>query len=182
MTDNQQNDVPEDFAKLDGQPCPMCMKNTLSLTEFSRDVPFFGKVFVFSMSCSSCDYHKSDVEPAEQGTPCKYTMDISSEEDMKVRVVKSSAATIKIPRMVNIESTAGSNGYVTNVEGLLNRFKKILEGLRDEAEDKSDRKKAKNMLKKLQDAMWGRDTIKLIIEDPSGNSAIISEKAVKSKL
>jgi C4-type Zn-finger protein len=30
--------------------------------------------------------------------------------------------------------------------------------------------------------MWGQDTLKIIIEDPSGNSAIISDKAVKSKL
>jgi C4-type Zn-finger protein len=30
--------------------------------------------------------------------------------------------------------------------------------------------------------MWGQEKLKLIIEDPSGNSAIISDKAVKSKL
>ena len=30
--------------------------------------------------------------------------------------------------------------------------------------------------------MWGKEKLKIIVEDPSGNSAIISEKAVKSKL
>ena len=30
--------------------------------------------------------------------------------------------------------------------------------------------------------MWGKDKLKIIIEDPTGNSAIISDKAVKSKL
>ena len=44
------------------------------------------------------------------------------------------------------------------------------------------KKKAKNMLKKLNKAMWGQEKLKLIIEDPHGNSAIIDEKAKKSKL
>ena len=30
--------------------------------------------------------------------------------------------------------------------------------------------------------MWGRQAQKIIIEDPSGNSAIVSEKAQKTKL
>ena len=44
------------------------------------------------------------------------------------------------------------------------------------------KKKAKNMLKKLNRTMWGQEKLKIIIEDPSGNSAIISDKAKKSKL
>jgi C4-type Zn-finger protein len=38
------------------------------------------------------------------------------------------------------------------------------------------------MLKKINRVLWGSDSIKIIIEDPTGNSAIISEKAVKGKL
>jgi C4-type Zn-finger protein len=49
------------------------------------------------------------------------------------------------------------------------------------AEDDEDRKKAKNLLKKVQAALWGHDTIDIIIEDPEGNSAIISDKAKKEK-
>ncbi|MFP4112269.1 MAG: ZPR1 zinc finger domain-containing protein [Candidatus Woesearchaeota archaeon] len=176
------NSAPDDFAEIDKQPCPMCSKNELTLREFSRDIPFFGKVFVFSMSCSNCGYHKSDVEPAEQRDSAKYSMDVSGEEDMNVRIVKSASATVKIPRITTITSGPASNGYVTNVEGLLNRVKTIIEHLRDESEDKSERKKAKNMLKKIQNVMWGRESIKITIEDPTGNSAIISEKAVKQKL
>ena len=47
---------------------------------------------------------------------------------------------------------------------------------------KSDQKKAKNLLKKITNCMWGREKLKLILEDPSGNSAIISDKAAKGKL
>jgi C4-type Zn-finger protein len=30
--------------------------------------------------------------------------------------------------------------------------------------------------------MWGQESLKMTIEDPTGNSAIISDKAVKGKL
>lgn len=167
---------------ISGQPCPMCSKKTLSLTEAERDIPYFGLVYIFSMDCSQCNYHKADVEPSQKGDPTRWVIEVSKEEDMKIRVVKSSEATVKIPRIMNIESGPGSNGYVTNIEGILNRAKVMLEKVRDDAEDNDDRKKAKNMIKKLQDVIWGREPMKITIEDPSGNSAIISEKAVKSKL
>jgi len=109
-------------------------------------------------------------------------LEISAESDMKIRVIKSSNATVKIPHIGSIESGETSNGYITNVEGVLNRIKKQVEYLRDDAEDEEDKKKAKNVIKKLTRIMWGQEKAKLIIEDPTGNSAIISEKAVKSRL
>ena len=51
------------------------------------------------------------------------------------------------------------------------------ETARDTAEDNADKKKAKNMLKKIMKIMWGQEKQKIIIEDPSGNSAIISDRA-----
>lgn len=167
---------------LENQKCPMCFKDTLTLTDAEREVPYFGLVYLFSMDCSSCNYHKADLESAEEKEPCKYSFEISSEADLNVRVVKSANATIKIPRIMSIESGPTSNGYVTNIEGILNRVKVMLEKARDDAEDNEDRKKAKNMLKKIQDVLWGRDKITITIEDPTGNSSIISDKAVKSKL
>ncbi len=52
--------------------------------------------------------------------------------------------------------------------------------LSEAEEDEEDKKKAKNLLKKLLNITWGKEKQKIIIEDPSGNSAIISDKAVKS--
>ena len=160
----------------------MCMKKTLTLMEEEMEVPYFGKCFLFSMSCSSCKFHKADVEAEENKDPVKYTLDIDSEKDMKIRVVKGSEATVKIPHMISMTPGPGSDGFITNIEGLLNRFKKIIESQRDNEEDASLKKKAKNMLKKLTKAMWGQAPLKIIIEDPSGNSAIVSDKAVKAKL
>ena len=168
--------------KLENQTCPFCGKKTLSLTEDQKEVPYFGKIHIFSMTCSNCKYHKADIEAAEEKEPCRYSLEISSKEDMNIRVVKSSQATIKIPHITTIEPGIASNGYVTNVEGILNRVKHAVEIAKEVAEDLDDKKKAKRMLKKLTKITWGQEKAKLIIEDPSGNSAIISEKAVKSKL
>ena len=164
------------------QQCPLCSQNTLILTERETEVPYFGKVYLFSMTCSNCKYHKADIESLEQKEPVKYEFEISSEEDMKVRVVKSSEATVKIPHITTITPGSAAQGYVTNIEGILNRVKYQIESLKETAEDEEDRQKAKNLLKKLTRIMWGQEKQKLIIEDPSGNSAIISDKAVKIPL
>lgn len=167
---------------LKNQPCPICKANQLTLMESEDDIPFFGKTFIFSMTCGNCHYHKADIETREKKDPVKYTFEVEKEEDLNVRVVKSGGATVKIPHIITIESTETSNGYVTNIEGILNRIKNIIEQARDNEDDPAVRKKAKSHLKKIQKALWGQDTIKIIIEDPSGNSAIISEKAVKGRL
>lgn len=165
-----------------GEQCPFCNKKTLTLAESELEVPYFGKCFMFSMDCSSCGYHKADVEAAEDKPPVKYTIRIDSEDDMRIRVVKSSFALIKLPRIGSIEPGEVSNGYITNIEGILNRLKKQIEYLRDDAEDPADKKKAKNIVKKLQKIMWGQESITMTIEDKSGNSSIISEKAEKTRL
>jgi zinc finger protein len=167
---------------LEGEVCPICHQKTLTLMDKETEVPYFGKIFIFSMSCTSCKYHKADVEAAEQKEPCKYTFEVTTEEDMKVRVVKSSEATVKIPHIATISPGPASDGYVTNIEGLFERVKEILEANKEGEEEDEDRKKVKNMLKKITRITWGKEKAKIIIEDPSGNSAIISDKAVKSKI
>ena len=169
----------EDF---EHQPCPLCHEKTLVLTERDVEVPYFGKVFLFSMTCSGCKYHKADIESSEQKEPIKYEFEITSEEDMKVRVVKSAEATVKLPHIASITPGPAAQGYVTNIEGILNRVKNQIESVKEAEEDDEDKKKAKNLLKKLLNITWGKEKQKIIIEDPSGNSAIISDKAVKSSL
>jgi len=158
------------------QQCPTCGKKTLTLSDMERDVPYFGKVFLFSMDCP-CGFYKADVETEHSGKPVKVVFEVTCEEDMKVRVIKSSTATIKIPRITTIEPGAASNGYVTNLEGIFNRVKTQIEKVKEDSDDKAERTKAKNLLKKLRKIMWGEESIKITIEDPNGNSMIVSDKA-----
>lgn len=166
-----------------GQQCHLCGKKTLELREEEKDIPHFGKVFLFSMHCGSCKFSKSDVESQEQREPVKITITVDSEKDMEIRVVKSSNACVKISQMrMSMEPGPASDGFISNIEGLLGKFEKIIEEQRDSSEDPAVKKKAKNLLKKLRKVKFGDVPLKIVIEDPSGNSAIISEKAQVSKL
>lgn len=168
--------------ELSKQECPFCHEKEMVLTEREMEVPYFGNVYLFSMTCSNCKYHKADVECAEQKEPCKHSIEVSGEEDMKIRVVKSSEATVKIPHVVEITPGPASQGYVSNVEGILKRVKAQIESAKEAEEDMDAKKAAWKLIKKLNRVMWGQEKLKIIIEDPSGNSAIISDKAQKSSL
>lgn len=163
--------------------CPVCNEKSLTLREEEKDIPYFGKTFIFSMTCEKCGFSKSDIEAAESKDPARHIFEIDSEEDMKVRVVKSSEATVKIPQMrMSMTPGPASEGIVTNIEGLLDKFKEIIEKERDETEEPEVKKHAKNLLKKLWKVKLGDIKLKVVIEDPSGNSAIISEKTKIEKL
>ena len=69
---------------------------------------------------------------------------------MKVRIIRSSEGKIKIPHVGELEPGSGAEGFVSNVEAVILKFKAKIEHLRDSAEDATERKKAKNMLKKIQ--------------------------------
>ncbi len=176
------------MSEIKGELCHFCGEKKLILREDEVDVPYFGRVFVFSMECEACGYRKGDIEPVEKKEPARYTIEVSTEEDMNIRVVKSGEATVKIPHIITMEPGPASEGYVTNIEGLLEKVKKIIEssvdsGDEDDADaDDSVRKKAKVMIKKLNNVLLGRDSLKIIIEDQTGHSAIISDKAQKGKL
>jgi zinc finger protein len=165
------------------QQCMFCGKKTLTLMQDEIDIPYFDKVFVFSMKCDSCNFYKSDVEASKVREPCKITFEITSDKDMKVRVVKSSNAHLKIPGLkMDVRPGPAAEGFVTNIEGLLDRFKRVIEHARDSSDDNKERKSAKNLLKKLWKVKCGDVALKIIIEDPTGNSGIISDKTKIEKL
>jgi len=164
--------------EITGQQCMMCGANELTLREDELDIPYFGRVAVFGMSCTACGYKKSDLEPIEQREGAEYTFEVTCEADLNVKVIKSGSATLKIPRMITQEPGPSSNGYITTVEGVLERVKAAIQTSIDGEDDKAVRTKGKNQIKKLNNVLAGRDTIKLSIKDPSGCSSIVSDKAV----
>jgi zinc finger protein len=168
--------------ELKGELCPVCNEKKLVLREEELNVPYFGKLYVLSMECAGCGYRKSDIEPAEKKEPCRYTFELETDKDLDVKVIKSGDATVKIPQIMTIDPGVVADGYVTNIEGLLDRVKKMIESSVDGEEDEEMVKKAKVLIKKLSRALAGQEKLKIIIEDPTGHSAILSDKAVKTKL
>jgi len=169
---------------LEGEECPLCRQKTLTLMELERTIPYFGRVRLYSMSCQnqSCQFSTSDVDVLESSEPSRYTLRITSEEDLKARVVKSSTATIQIGRLGSIEPVTRSPGYVSNIEGVLRRFERQVRFVLESADDDAQKRRAKQILKRLQRIMTGQEEITITLEDPNGNSAIISPKAVRHPL
>jgi len=171
------------MAEIKNQRCPICKKKTLTIREVEEDIPYFGKTYIFSMDCSECGFKKSDIESAERKEPSKYEIEIDSKEDMKIRIIKSSQAIIKWPNLrITIEPGIDSFGSITNVEGLLDDAYHVLEFKRETESDASVRKKTWKLMDKILDIKEGKIKTRLIIEDATGNSAIISQKAKKSPL
>jgi zinc finger protein len=167
-----------------GETCPFCNEKTLTLSEDDVDVPFFGMCYIFSMNCSSCKYNKADIEAEEEKPPAKHEFVVNGDEDLKVRVIRSSEGLIKIGTLGSIEPGESAEGFISNTEGVLNRFKKVVEMQRltpEQAEEATEEEvamsdKARDVIKKLNRILMGSDKITISIEDPTGNSAIISDK------
>ena len=66
---------------LKDQVCPVCGEKKATLREEEIDIPFFGKTFIFSITCEGCGFNKSDVEAAEEKDPVKITFETSSEKE-----------------------------------------------------------------------------------------------------
>lgn len=162
--------------------CPACKQLGLSVTFHEHELPYFGDVMESVAACSSCNYRHVDVILLAEKEPCRYTLSVESEEDMLIRVVRSSHAAIEIPELgVKITPGSEAQGFISNVEGILARVEDVLRiVLGWEEEDK--RKKAVELLGELQKVRAGEKKVRIILNDPSGNSAILSDKAVKERM
>ena len=100
-----------------------------------------------------------------------------------MRVVRSQSATVTIPEIgVKVEPGPKSEGYVTNVEGILTRFEDAVKKALQLFEDSESQKNAKSTLAAIQELINGNGTATLIIEDPFGQSNIVSDDVEISEI
>jgi zinc finger protein len=164
--------------------CPICGgKNSFTITNHEIDIPYFGKVIETTMMCDRCKYRNSDVFPLEVREPKRYKLTIKDEKDLNKRVIKSSTGYVRIPEL-GVEITPGpvSEGYVSNVEGVLNRVDNVLQTLIRWAENEEQKKKGEELRERIKKIKEGKETATLIIEDPLGHSVIIGDGVVEEKL
>lgn len=168
----------------ENQTCPNCSKNTLTTTETVRQIPYFGEASLFSLRCHNeyCDFFQADIEALSEKDPLRVEYVITKEEDINTRVVKSSNATVHIGEVGSIEPGASSAGYITTVEGVLNRMLSQIRYQEKTAETEETIKTAQKHIQKLEAVLNGEEELTLVIEDPKGNSMIISEDAKVTKL
>jgi zinc finger protein len=163
--------------------CPVCkIEGCLEIKTKIEEIPYFGEVMESTASCGECGYKHSDLICLEQKDPVKYTLKVDKNR-MNVRVVKSQSATITIPELgLKVEPGPQSEGYVSNMEGVLNRFEKAVQTALSWAEDESSRKTAVEILEEIEKIKTGHKTITMVMEDPFGHSLIEHKDAWKRKL
>ena len=167
-------------------PCPMCQEEgQLGMMAHVDEIPYFGEHTQVTVLCHACGWRQTDFIPAEGRKPGGWNFEIASEKDLNARVIRSSSCTVSIPEL-DLEVNPGGNatGYVTNMEGLLNRFIKIVEMvMKDlEADEEDNLRTLQHMLHRLQKAGLEGDGLQIELLDPHGLSQILHPDAVDRAL
>ena len=157
--------------------CPACGIEGVAKSIMKQlEIPHFGEVMETTIQCPACGFKHSDIIALEQNEPAKYVLEINK-STLSVRVVRSQSATVIIPEIgVKVEPGPKSEGYVTNVEGVLTRFESAVKKALNLFDDEESQINGKKALDSIQELINGNGTATLIILDPFGQSNVVSEK------
>jgi zinc finger protein len=167
--------------------CPACAVGIIEVLQDQVDIAHFGEVMISTLICPKCGYRSSDIVPLLNRPPRRYSIIIDGPQKLNTRVVRSGSSTVRIPEIGGrIDPGLFSDGYITNIEGILRRFLDILfQILRDLMSNPQDEnndiriartKEIITLLEHIADGDISPGTsITIILEDPLGNSSIITD-------
>lgn len=149
----------------------------------SDDIPYFGEIMYITSKCE-CSFRFTDTMILTQKDPVRYEITIEDISDLNARVIRSTSGTIRIPELgIDVEPGSASDSYVTNIEGILERIKGVVVTATSWSSDEPEKYAiGMELQKKLDEAIKGDRKLTIVIEDPLGNSAIISDKAISRLL
>ncbi|NMB86011.1 MAG: ZPR1 zinc-finger domain protein [Methanosaeta sp. PtaB.Bin018] len=164
--------------------CPVCNRQ-MQFNWETQEIPYFGEAMVIAGVCT-CGFRHSDTILLGQKEPARFTLQVTDPDDMDARVIRSSSGTIRVPELgVDVEPGHASESYVSNVEGVLSRIEDVVDFATRSARDAGsveNTRRGEMILENIALARQGRFKLTVILEDPLGNSAIVSDKAVRSVL
>ncbi len=147
------------------------------------DIPHFPDLLLVSIACEACGYRHTDTIILGEGDPVRWTVRVEEPGDLAIRVARSTTGTIEIPELgLSVEPGTACEGFVTNIEGVLARFEQAVGTVLANPESDEERAAALRVLEKIGAAREVAFPFTLILEDPGGNSVIVSEKAEKMLL
>ena len=160
--------------------CPKCNSKNAKLVETIHDVKHFGNVLLTTLKCDDCEFKLNDVLCVEQsGKGKKFVARIETAKDLEIKVIKSSTAFVEVPE-IGIDITPGrqSEGYYSNIEGMLDRMKQALAAL----QENNKAKNVEKILNLIEKAKRNEIAFTVIIKDPYGNSAFVGKNVKESEL
>jgi len=166
--------------------CPICGNETLMEKMTTVVIPHFGEVLLLILQCEKCGFKHSDIICTAERIPSRYSLKVETSQDLYAKVIRSSTATIRIPELgIKVEPGSSSTAFITNVEGVLERVKDIVEMAKRWIKNRRKQKRCDKILSTIEEVKSGKEKITIIIEDPLGNSAIVhsqKDKVVMEKL
>lgn len=154
--------------------CPVC-HSTIGMQCHEDNIPYFGNILEICIACT-CGFKFVDTIILDQKEPLRHLKQVSEEQDMSTRVIRSTSGTVRIPEWgVDIEPGPASEGYITNVEGVIERIESVVHMAKKWSESAEEKTKADVLLNEMKLAREGKAAFTLVIEDPLGNSAIIGD-------
>ncbi len=169
------------------QPCPICFSDEgLTMIAHTSEIPYFGEHTQLTILCPSCGWKHTDFIPAEGKKPGAFSLEIEGIEMLSVRIIRSSSCTIKIEELgLEVEPGGATTGYVSNIEGVLNRFQGAVEMIYRQAKTSDEKEtigKCEALLEKINLVKNGNLMVEITLLDPMGHSQILHENAVSRDL
>jgi zinc finger protein len=161
--------------------CPLCA-DVITFKFSTDEIPFFGEIMLVSANCT-CGFKYADTITLNEREPARYEIEFDS-SDFATRVIRSSSGTVQIPELgVTIEPGSASEAFVSNVEGVLRRVEQVITtATKWSSNDPGKLELGNHLLKMIDSLRKGEGTMTLVIDDPFGNSAIISPRAQRRVL
>lgn len=157
--------------------CPAC-GGTLTMRSATQKLPYFGDTLHTTVLCQGCDFKHATSMVLEVHPPARHTLRFRLPEDAGVRVVRSHSGTYRVPELGFVaEPAEASEAFVSNVEGVLDRVGDVLVRARLMFEEEAQQARAEELLARLQRIRDGEEGATLVLEDPYGNSQILSDRA-----
>ena len=160
--------------------CVICgFDGGLSMLAHTEEIAYFGEHTQVTLTCPGCGWRQTDFIPAEAREGSSHTYRIDSTDDLQVRVIRGSACTVRLLELdLVVRPGSHSTGYVSNIEGVLNRFQDVVDMVGRQAAIEGD-DGAITELEQLTQAMLeirrGQREATLQLQDPHGHSMILTD-------
>ena len=170
-------------------PCPICnSENGLILNVHTSEIPYFGEHTEMTIICNECGWRNTDFIPSEGKKPSLWSLVIDNSGLMTTRVVRSSSCTVRIVELgLEVEPGDNATGYISNVEGVLNRFSDAIamiqrSAIRDGEEGNEKVESCQELIDRISKIKNGEEPVELLLLDPNGHSQILHESATSTDL
>ena len=163
----------EDSASL---KCPGCKQGILRFHRIVYDLPDGDKMLILRIECDKCDFFKKDVIPLTTKMEAGImTLKVEEESDLRSKIYRSPTGKLEIPELeLSVEPGPNADLYFTNVEGVLDRFKRAVSIYRNNlGEGDLQAEEVDEIWKDLEHALEGKLKFTLIIKDKGGGSYMI---------